>query len=69
MIRWEYLRLGEPSADQLSALGLDGWELVGIEPGGATSSGAVRDSAGNIRDSGIRWWNAVYVFKRPLKKS
>jgi hypothetical protein len=53
--RWEYMRLREPDKEQLSALGLRGWELVSV----------VSYETKGTFESGITV-HLQYVFKRQI---
>lgn len=59
MTKWEYLRIQEPTDQQLAQIGADGWELV--------------STTAEYKSLKQRWSNGnffqnVYVFKREVQE-
>lgn len=56
MTKWEYLRIKQPTDQQLTQIGADGWELV-----------SVVSAWTNLKQrlGGSQMFDVVYVFKRP----
>lgn len=55
MTQWEYLRMTEPTDQQLAQLGADGWELVSVLAAFSSLKQRVKNGM----------FHNLYVFKRP----